>query len=112
MNTIWEVLFAALVDRRRYDYTTEIAKITDVSPFTTKRGKLAGQNESESRLYPWHCFGDPHEILKGYKIMGYLLVVPPEEMKEREEVKKAKDEARRSHREKVKNAKVIRKKRK
>lgn len=71
----------------------------------SKRGKLAGQNESESRMYPWHCFGDPHEILKGYKIMDLLRIIPSEEMKEREEAVKAKDESRRIHREKVKSAK-------
>ena len=70
----------------------------------SKRGKLAGQSESESRLYPWHCFGDPHEILKEYKIMDYLRVVPPEEMTKREEEKKVKDEACRLHREKVRSA--------
>jgi len=75
----------------------------------SKRGKLAEQGESESRLYPWYCFGDPHEILKGYKIMDYLRVIPPEEMAQREEAKKAKDEARRLHREKVKQAKERRK---
>lgn len=60
-------------------------------------------------MYPWYCFGDPHEILKGYKIMEHLRVIPPEEMKEREEAKKVKDEAHRLHREKVKQAKEKRK---
>jgi hypothetical protein len=63
-------------------------------------------------MLDWYCFGDPHEILKGYKIMDYLRVVPPEEMKQREEERKAKDEARRLHREKVKLARAGRKKRK
>jgi hypothetical protein len=41
--------------------------------------------------------------------MDYLRVIPPEEVKEREEVKKAKDEVRRLHREKVKQVKEKRK---
>lgn len=95
---------------------TEIFLIKDNKDFLppkkllqSKRGKLAEQGESESRMYPWYCFGDPHEILKGYKIMDHLRVIPPEEMKKREEAKKAKDEARRLHREKVKQAKERRK---
>lgn len=71
----------------------------------SKRGKLAGQNESRSRLYPWYCFGDPHEILKGYKIMDYLRVVPPEEMAKREEEQKLKWEKRQA----LRNAKMKRK---
>lgn len=63
-------------------------------------------------MYPWYCFADPHEVLKGYKIMDYLRVVPPEEMKKREEAKKAKDETRRLHREKVKSARAQRKNKK
>ena len=41
--------------------------------------------------------------------MDYLRIVPPEEMAQREEAKKAKDDARRIHREKVKLAKERRK---
>lgn len=70
----------------------------------SKRGKLKEQGEAESRMYPWYCFGDPHEILKGYKIMDYLRVIPPEEMAKREEAKKAKEEKRRLHRETVAKA--------
>jgi len=65
-----------------------------------------------NQMHPWYHFGDPHVILKGYKIMDHLRVVPPEEMKQREEERKAKDEARRLHREKVKSARKVRKKRK
>lgn len=64
------------------------------------------------QMHPWYHFGDPHEILKGYAIMNYLRVVPPEEMAKREEEQKAKDEARRLHREKVRQAKESRKRRK
>lgn len=62
------------------------------------------------QMHPWYHFGDPHEILKGYTIMNYLRVVPPAEVAKREEEQKAKDEARRLHREKVKSAKEGRKK--
>lgn len=55
-----------------------------------------------NQMHPWYHFGDPHEILKGYKIMDYLRVIPPEEMAQREAERKEKDEARRLHREKVK----------
>jgi len=65
-----------------------------------------------NQMHPWYHFGDPHVILKGYKIMDHLRVVPPEEMKQCEEERKAKDEARRLHREKVKSARKGRKKRK
>jgi hypothetical protein len=36
--------------------------------------------------------------------MDHLCVIPPEEMKEREEAKKAKDESRRIHREKMRES--------
>jgi hypothetical protein len=65
-----------------------------------------------TQMHPWYHFGDPHEILKGYKIMECLRVVPPEEMAQREEERKAKEEARRLHREKVKSAKERREKKK
>lgn len=78
----------------------------------SKRGKLVGQGKKESQMYPWYCFGNPHEILKGYEIMNYLRVLSPEEVKQREEEKKKKEEARRIHREKVKLARESRKKRK
>lgn len=41
---------------------------------------------------PWYRFVNPHEYLKGYKIMNYLRVIPPEEMKAREEAEKKKQE--------------------
>ncbi len=44
--------------------------------------------------------------------MDHLRVVPPEEMAQREEERKAKDEARRIRREKVKSARKSRPKRK
>lgn len=71
----------------------------------SKRGRVMVDGKEEVRMLDWYCFGDPKEILKDYKIMDYLRVVPPEEMKKREEDKKAKDEAKRLHKEKVKEAK-------
>lgn len=37
---------------------------------------------------PWYKFGDPHEVARGYKIMEYMRVIPPEEMKARGESKR------------------------
>ena len=55
-------------------------------------------------MRPWYQCSDPHVIFKDYKIMKYLRVVPPEEMKKREEDKEAKDEKSRIHREKIRLA--------
>ena len=41
---------------------------------------------------PWYRFGNPHEVAKGYRIMEYMHVIPPEEMKAREEAEKKKRE--------------------
>ena len=51
------------------------------------------------RSYEWYCFGDPRETLKGYKIMDHLRIIPPEEMKAREEQEKRQWEERRAKRE-------------
>jgi hypothetical protein len=48
--------------------------------------------------HPWYHFVDPHKHLKGYKIMNYLRVVPPEEVKAREEEEKRKWEEKRARR--------------
>lgn len=71
----------------------------------SKRGKKPGEGEESSQMYPWYCFGDPHEILKGYKIMNYLRIVPPEEMAKREEEQKLKWEKRQA----LRDAKMKRK---
>ena len=71
--------------------------------------RVVEEGKEYVRSHPWYHFGDPHEILKGYRIMDYLRVVPSEEMTRREEAKKVKAEARRIHREKVKFAKERRK---
>ncbi len=64
----------------------------------TKDGK-----ESYS-MHPWYHFVDPKEHLKGYKIMDYLRIVPPEEVKAREEAEKKKWEEKRARR-KIKSMK-------
>lgn len=56
-------------------------------------------------MHPWYHFVDPKEHLKGYKIMDYLRVIPPEKMKAREEAEKKKWEeklARRKKKNKIK----------
>lgn len=50
---------------------------------------------------PWYRFVNPHEYLKEYKIMDYLRVIPPEEMKAREEAEKKKREEKLSKRRKM-----------
>jgi hypothetical protein len=47
----------------------------------------------------WYQFGDPFITLKGYKIMDHLRVIPPEEVKAREEAEKKKWEEKRARRE-------------
>jgi hypothetical protein len=78
----------------------------------SKRGRVIRDGKETIEMRPWYQCGDPYVILKGYKIMDYLRVLPPEEVAQREEEQKAKYEARRLHREKVKSARAGRKKRK
>lgn len=53
----------------------------------------------ERRNVPWCQLYNPHEHLKGYKIMEHLRVVPPEEVKAKEEEKQRKWEEKRARRE-------------
>ena len=76
----------------------------------SQRGKVVENGKEQVRMLPWYCFGDPRELLKDYKIMNYLRIIPPEEMEQREKERKEKAEKRRIHREKVKEAKARRKK--
>ncbi len=62
------------------------------------------------RSEEWYKFVDPKEHLKGYKIMDYLRVVPPEEMAAREEEKKKKWEEKQVRRKEKAEAKLKRKK--
>jgi hypothetical protein len=52
----------------------------------TKDGKTWHHSE------PWYRFVEPHVAFKDYKIMNHLRVVPPEEVKAREEAKKKETE--------------------
>ena len=52
-----------------------------------------------SHIEPWYRFVDPFKHLKGYRIMRYLRIVPPEEMKAREEAEKKKLEEKQVRRE-------------
>lgn len=62
---------------------------------------------------PWYqCVKDPFEHLKGYKIMDYMRLVPPEEMAQREKEKVERDELKREHREKVRESKKRRSRKK
>lgn len=54
--------------------------------------------KKERRLYPWYCFVNPVEHLKGYKIMEHLRVLTPEEVKARDEEHKKKDELKEAKR--------------
>lgn len=110
------VLKARTVSRYGEGVHTEVFLIKDNKDFLppkklveSKRGKKAEEGEKEARMYPWYCFGDPKEILKDYKIMDYLRIIPPEEMERRDKEKQEKYEKRRIHREKVKEAKKRRK---
>jgi hypothetical protein len=47
----------------------------------------------------WYEYRDPFKHLKGYKIMDYMQVIPPEEMKARKEEEERKREERRARRE-------------
>jgi hypothetical protein len=75
----------------------------------SKRDKVVEDGIEQVRMLDWYCFGDPKDILKDYKVIDYLRVVPPEEMAQREEERKEKAEKRRIHREKVAEAKKLRK---
>lgn len=75
----------------------------------SKKGRVVKDGKETIEMRPWYQCDDPHVILKGYKIMDYLRVVPPEEVAQREAEEKEKYEKRRAHREAVKQAKASRK---
>jgi hypothetical protein len=58
----------------------------------------------------WYRFVDPVEHLKGYKIMEHLRVIPPEEMKAREEAEKKKRKEKQACWKEKQEAKLKRKK--
>ena len=59
-----------------------------------------GKTWSSSR--PWYQFVNPFEHLKGYKILEHMRVVPPEEMKAREEEKQRKWEEKQERKKHIK----------
>lgn len=107
------VLKARTVSRYGKGVHTEVYLIKDNKDFLppkklleSKRGKTIEDGKEVVRHHPWYCFGDPMEIIKDYKIVNYLRVVPPEEMAQRDKEKAEKDQLRREHREKVREAKM------
>ncbi|MBP9842645.1 MAG: hypothetical protein KBC62_01430 [Candidatus Pacebacteria bacterium] len=110
------VLKARTVSRYGKSSHTEVYLIKDNKDFLppkklleSKRGKTIEDGKEVVRHHPWYCFGDPMEIIKDYKIVNYLRVVPPEEMEAREAEKKRKWEAKQVRKQ---LKKVIRKPRK
>ncbi|MEY4440446.1 MAG: hypothetical protein RLY49_72 [Candidatus Parcubacteria bacterium] len=65
----------------------------------SKRGRIEEDGKIEERYFPWYCFVNPHEHLKGYKIMNHLRVLSPEEVRERKDIQKQKDAERDAKRE-------------
>ena len=88
----------------------EIFLIEDNKDFLPPKKLVESHSVSEvkdgktwSHSEPWYRFGDPFKHLKGYKIMDYMRIVPPEEMAEREAEKKRKWEEKQERRKVVKS---------
>jgi len=80
---------------------TELFLLEDNKDFLPPKKLVESQSVSEIRdgktwhsTEKWYRFVDPFKHLKRYKIMKYMRVVPPEEMKAREEAEKEKQEKR------------------
>jgi hypothetical protein len=58
-----------------------------------------GDGQDWHTMQNWYEFNDPHTHLKGYKIMEHMRIIPPEEMKAREEEKKRKWEEKQARKE-------------
>jgi hypothetical protein len=65
-----------------------------------------------THMEPWYRFVDPFKHLKKYGIIKHMRVVPPEEMKAREEEEKRKWEEKRARREQIKNVRDAKKRKK
>ena len=65
--------------------------------------------ETWTRMEPWYRFVDPMKHLKNYEIIKYMRVVPPEEVKAREEAEKKKWEEKRARREQIKQVRESKK---
>jgi hypothetical protein len=80
---------------------TEVYLIKDNKDFLppkklleSKQGKTIEDGKEVVRHHPWYCFGDPKQIIKDYKIVDLLRIVPPEEIEAREIERKKKWEAK------------------
>jgi hypothetical protein len=69
------------------------------------------EGETWHRSEEWYKFVNPFDHLKGYRIMDYMRVIPPEEMAARDEEEKKKAEERRVRREAKQKCSKPRKKR-
>ena len=85
---------------------TELFLLEDNKDFLPPKKLVDSQSVTEVKdgktwhsSLPWYRFVDPVEHLKGYKIMEHMRVVPPEEMKAREEAETKKREERLARRE-------------
>jgi hypothetical protein len=85
---------------------TELFLIEDNKDFLPPKKLLKSHSVSEvkddktwTHMEPWYRFVDPFKHLKGYKIMNYMRVVPPEAMRAREEEEKRKWEKKQALRE-------------
>lgn len=75
---------------------TELFLIKDnegfLPPKKIVKSHLVSEKKEDGKTWhtshPWYHFVDPVEHLKNYKIMEHLRIVPPEEMKAREEQEK------------------------
>ncbi len=84
----------------------EMFLIEDNKDFLAPKKMLESQLVNEKKedgttwhkFYPWYCFVNPVEHLKGYKIMDHLRVLTPEEVKAREEEEKKKSEEKEAKR--------------
>ena len=99
------VIKSRIVTRYGEGVHTELFLIKDNKDFLPPKKLLESQwgkeikDGKETRsLHPWYHFGDPREILKGYKIMDHLRVVPPEEVAAQKEAEKKKWEEKQSRR--------------
>lgn len=85
----------------------EIFLLEDNKDFLPPKKKLESKGGAK-----WYQLHDPFKHLKGYKIMDYMRVVPPEEMKAREEEKQRKWEEKRKLREQIKQVRARKKRKK
>lgn len=100
------IIKSRIVSRYGKGVHTELFLLEDNKDFLPPKKLVESQMVSEVKngetlrnLEPWYRFVDPFKHLKKYKIMKYMRVIPPEEMKAREEAEKKKQEDKRKLRE-------------